>query len=65
MAKGIILISILIATIALPLAAARTPSAQRGLKRLIVALFLFVALYIALLLNVYVPLSRAFIEQIQ
>lgn len=56
MAK-LIMISLLVATVAIPLACARHRNPHRGLKRALLGLLLFNAAYIALLVYVYVPLA--------
>jgi hypothetical protein len=50
----LILASVIIATVAVPALAARDPSAHRGMKRTLLFVFLFNALYVALLTLVYV-----------
>jgi hypothetical protein len=49
----LILTSILAATIVVPAIYARDPSPRRGLKRTMVALALFNAVYVVLLVTVY------------
>jgi len=48
-----LLISILIATVAIPTLAARNPSAHRGLKRALFYTFVYELLYVLLLKFVY------------
>jgi len=52
-----ILVSILVATIAAPALAARDPNATRGLKRMLLFLFCFNLLWLALLQVVYLRYS--------
>ena len=53
----LILLSLLGATVAIPVLCARDPSPHRGLKRMLFFLFLFIAVYVALVAYVYPPLS--------
>jgi hypothetical protein len=49
----LILVSILIATVAVPLQTSKTPSAVLGLRRMVLTLLAFEVLYLAALLFVY------------
>jgi hypothetical protein len=51
--QKLLLVSIVIATVAVPLRAARNPSAIVGLRRMVAALLAFEVLYLAALLFIY------------
>jgi hypothetical protein len=57
--KGLLLMSLVLAWIAIPARAARDPDGRRGLRRTLMALFVVVGLYLAYLTMVhpvvYVP----------
>lgn len=57
--KGLLLISLVLAWIAIPWGASRDPDVRRGLRRSLIALFVVVGLYLAYLTMihpvVYVP----------
>lgn len=53
----LLLMSVVLATIAIPVVCARDRVARRGLKRMLLFLCLFNALYIVILLHVYVPMN--------
>ena len=52
----LILTSVLFATVLVPAWASRDPDGRRGLRRMLVTLLAFDALYVALLVLVYGPL---------
>jgi hypothetical protein len=51
--QKLILVSILIATVVVPLRAAKSPSALLGLRRVVLMMLAFEVLYLAALLFVY------------
>ena len=53
-----LLMAILVATIALPLSAARDPRPARGLRRAIVLFALFVAIWAQALLHIFPTLEK-------
>ena len=57
MANGL-LMAILVATIALPLSAARDPRPARGLRRAVIFFALFVALWAQALLHIFPSLEK-------
>jgi uncharacterized membrane protein (DUF485 family) len=51
--RKLLLLSILLTTFALPMRAARDPSAIRGLRRTVIGLALFVAAYVVAVVYVF------------
>jgi len=51
--KALLLLSIVIAALVIPMRAARDPNPRRGVKRMLLWLFLFNALYLAYMTQIH------------